>query len=68
MPPLSSVAVARVDVAQRLLSGTNLRLPQVATQSGFTSAALSSVAFQRELGTPPGAYRRRFRGVDTRDD
>ena len=65
---MQEVRRVRVDIAKRLLSTTNLALPQVARQSGFSSAALLSVAFRREMGTPPGAYRRRFRGLDTRDD
>jgi LacI family transcriptional regulator len=60
---MQEVRRARVDVAKRLLSTTNLSLPLVAEQSGFTSAALLSVAFRGETGVPPGAYRRRFRGV-----
>lgn len=65
---MQEVRRARVDIAKRLLSTTNLPLPNVASQSGFSSAALLSVAFRRETGTPPGAYRRRFRGLDTHDD
>ena len=36
-------------------------LAEVAKRSGFTNAALLSVAFQREIGMPPGVYRRRVR-------
>jgi LacI family transcriptional regulator len=59
---------ARVDVARRLLSTTDASLPVIAEQCGFTSAALLSVAFRREAGMPPGAYRRRFRGVHLREE
>jgi LacI family transcriptional regulator len=52
---------ARVDAAKELLQTTHSGLSEVARRSGFTSAALLSVAFQRELGMPPGAYRRRVR-------
>lgn len=52
---------AHVEMAKRLLETTRVGLPEVAKRSGFTSAALLSVAFQRELGMPPGAYRRRIR-------
>jgi LacI family transcriptional regulator len=54
---------ARVELAKRLLCGTDDSLPRVAKESGFSSAALLSVAFRRELGMPPGAYRRRMAGV-----
>lgn len=50
----------RVELAKKLLCETNDSLARVANESGFSSAALLSVAFQRELGVPPGAYRRRM--------
>jgi LacI family transcriptional regulator len=50
---------ARVDAARELLHTTRAGLPEVAKRSGFSSAALLSVAFQREVGMPPGSYRRR---------
>jgi LacI family transcriptional regulator len=50
---------ARVDAAKELLQTTRAGLSEVAKRSGFSNAALLSVAFQRELGMPPGAYRRR---------
>lgn len=65
---MQEVRRARVDVARRLLSTTEMALPVVAEQCGFTSAALLSVAFRRETGMPPGAYRRRFRGVHSGDE
>jgi LacI family transcriptional regulator len=52
---------ARVELATRLLRTTRASLVDVAKQSGFSNAALLSVAFKRELGMPPGVYRRRAR-------
>jgi LacI family transcriptional regulator len=52
---------AHVEAARRLLVTTRLSIAEVARRSGFTNAALLSVAFQREIGTPPSAYRRRAR-------
>jgi LacI family transcriptional regulator len=52
---------ARVENAKRLLATTAAGLGEVAKQAGFTNAALLNAAFQRELGTTPGAYRRRAR-------
>jgi len=52
---------ARVEAARQLLDRTNFPLHQVARMSGFTSAALLSVAFRTETGVPPGTYRRRTR-------
>ena len=45
-----------------LLATTDLPLLEVARKSGFTNAALLSVAFRREVGVPPGVYRRRTAG------
>jgi LacI family transcriptional regulator len=59
---------ARVDAAKELLQTTHSGLTEVAKRSGFTSAALLSVAFQRELGMPPGAYRRRVRSAVSNPD
>jgi LacI family transcriptional regulator len=52
---------AHVDLARTLLESTQAPLPEVAKRSGFTNAALLSVAFQREIGMPPGIFRRRVR-------
>jgi LacI family transcriptional regulator len=61
---------ARVDAARQLLQTTRADLPEVAKRSGFSNAALLSVAFQREIGMPPGVYRRRLLGTlgSTRND
>jgi LacI family transcriptional regulator len=58
----------RVEVARRLLSTTELPLPEIAKRSGFTNAALLSIAFRREVGVPPGAYRRYARGLGEGED
>lgn len=50
---------ARVESAKRLLEASRLTLAEVARMTGFKSASLLTVAFQRELGMTPGAYRRR---------
>jgi LacI family transcriptional regulator len=52
---------ARVELAKQLLSGPQVSLAEIARQSGFTSASLLNAAFQRELGSSPGAYRRRLK-------
>jgi LacI family transcriptional regulator len=59
---------AHVEAAKELLGSTHVGLPEVAKRSGFTNAALLSVAFQRELGMPPGVYRRRVREELGTDD
>jgi LacI family transcriptional regulator len=50
---------ARVETAKGLLQTTRTGLVEIAKQSGFSNAALLSVAFKREVGMPPGVYRRR---------
>lgn len=52
---------AHVELAKRLLSSTGAGLPEIAKRSGFTSAALLNTAFRREVGVPPGRYRRSAR-------
>ncbi|MET0412275.1 MAG: substrate-binding domain-containing protein [Polyangiaceae bacterium] len=59
---------ARVEVARRLLSTTELPLIEVASRSGFTTPALLSVAFRREIGVPPGAFRRHAQALVDGDD
>lgn len=52
---------ARVESARGLLQTTSAGMVEVAKRSGFTNAALLHVAFRREIGMPPGVYRRRVR-------
>jgi len=51
---------AHVEAAKHWLATTRLGLAEVAKRSGFTSPSLLSVAFRREIGMPPGTYRRRL--------
>ena len=48
-----------VEAAKHWLATTKLDMVEVAKRSGFTTAALLNVAFRKEIGMPPGAYRRR---------
>ncbi len=54
---------ARVETAKKLLGMSDAGLVEIAKQSGFSNAALLSVAFKREVGMPPGVYRRRARAA-----
>ncbi|MCX7935340.1 MAG: substrate-binding domain-containing protein, partial [Planctomycetota bacterium] len=51
----------RIEISRRLLSETDLPMPDVARRSGLTSATQLSVIFRRETGWTPREYRRRFR-------
>ena len=60
---------AHVETAKEWLATTRAPMTEVAERSGFSSASLLSVAFRREVGIPPGAYRRRVQqGVGQPDD
>jgi transcriptional regulator GlxA family with amidase domain len=59
--PLQWLIGRRVAEAQRLLEGTELPIEQVATRSGFGTAAALRQHFGRALSTSPSAYRRVFR-------
>ncbi len=59
---------AHVEAAKRWLATSSASMAEVATRSGFTNASLLSVAFQRELGMPPGTYRRRLQGETKKPD
>jgi LacI family transcriptional regulator len=60
---------AHVEVARHWLATTHAAMAEVAKRSGFSSASLLSVAFRREIGVPPGTYRRRVRKqLDGSDD
>lgn len=61
--PLEEIRRVRVEAARKLLSTTQLPLVDVARRSGFTNAALLSVAFGREVGVSPGAYRKRMQAA-----
>jgi LacI family transcriptional regulator len=64
---MHEVRRTHVEAAKRLLLGTRLTLPAVASQSGFTTAALLNEAFRRETGVSPGEYRRRARSLSSDD-
>jgi LacI family transcriptional regulator len=59
--PGAMIRKARMDLAERLLAQTDLSLAEVAKRSGFTRQNRLSVAFRRELGMTPSAYREQMR-------
>jgi LacI family transcriptional regulator len=56
---LEEIRRAHVEAAKLLLATTSADLRHVAKQSGFATAGVLNGAFLREVGTTPGAYRRR---------
>ena len=51
----------RMEKARALLSGTEMPIAQVASNSGFSEAKRLSTVFRRETGLTPTEYRRRSR-------
>jgi transcriptional regulator GlxA family with amidase domain len=64
--PAKWLALQRLHHAQRLLEETDLGIESIAARSGFGSAALLRHHFGREVGIPPGDYRRAFAHAGTR--
>lgn len=58
--PARWLVLQRVGRARELLEGSNLGIDQVASRSGFGSAALLRHHFTRAVGVPPSDYRRSF--------
>ena len=58
--PHAYVLNARVDRAKHLLETTDIPLPQIALEVGFTSQSCLNVAFRRRVGITPGRFRTNF--------
>ena len=61
--PKRWLTAQRIHHARRLLETTNLPIEDVATRSGFSSAAALRIHFHRATSTRPTAYRRTFRAA-----
>ncbi|TDD55876.1 helix-turn-helix domain-containing protein [Kribbella antibiotica] len=59
--PLKWVTTQRVLRARTLLEQTRMGIEQIASESGFGTAALLRHHFRRVVGVPPQDYRRTFR-------
>jgi len=57
-PPMRHLANRRLQEAARLLATTRLSNTQIATRVGYLSAAGLHLAFSRQVGLPPGVFRR----------
>ena len=60
MTPARAVEAIRVDAAKRALEETTERMPQIAQRCGFSDEDQMRVAFARQIGISPSAYRTRF--------
>lgn len=59
--PGAWLVAQRIDAARVLLETTDLAMEQVAERAGMGTAANLRLHFGRQLGIPPGQYRRQFR-------
>jgi AraC-like DNA-binding protein len=59
--PVAYLTQARMQEAARLLRESDAPLPAIAGAVGYTSEFAFNRAFRRELGAPPGSYRKRVR-------
>ncbi len=62
--PLALIQHRRLELAQRLLVETRMKVKDIAEAAGFTSPEHFSVAFKRLTGTTPGGFRRAAGGAD----
>ena len=60
MTPARAVEAIRIDAAKRALEETDERMPQIAKRCGFSDEDQMRVAFARQVGISPVAYRTRF--------
>ena len=60
MTPARAVEAIRVDAAKRALEESDDRMPQIAKRCGFSDEDQMRVAFARQVGISPVAYRTRF--------
>ena len=57
MSPSAYILQERVNYAKELMTLSELRLEEIAAQSGFSSLAHMCKVFKSTTGTTPGAYR-----------
>ena len=57
-PPLTYLTGWRMQLARNWLRGSNIGLSEMVERLGYSSEDAFKRAFRREVGMPPGAYRR----------
>lgn len=63
LSPGQWIAQRKLDLARRLLEGSDLSVDRIADRAGFGTAASLRQHMHAELGVSPSAYRRTFRGT-----
>lgn len=61
--PLAFLQSVRIDRSKSLLSQTDLSITEIGARVGYDDVGAFRALFQRLIGMPPGAYRRRFRAA-----
>jgi AraC-like DNA-binding protein len=61
LPPMTYLTRYRINQAKALLVISTLSLAEIAEQVGFSSEVYFHRVFRREVGVPPGAYRKGWR-------
>lgn len=59
--PQAEIQAAHIEAARHLLAETDLTIPEVARQSGFTHPDRLAAAFRRAVALTPTAYRNQYR-------
>ena len=59
MPPMQYLGNWRMQIAARLLGGSNANIATIAAEVGYSSEAAFSRAFKKMVGVPPSNWRRR---------
>jgi AraC-like DNA-binding protein len=60
-PPMQYLGNWRLQLAANMLDKQGLSIAQIAASVGYDSEAAFNRAFKRQVGVPPGAWRRRSR-------
>ncbi|MBP1989126.1 helix-turn-helix domain-containing protein [Paenibacillus eucommiae] len=62
MTPLQYLQALRIEEVKRLLMNNNTPIPLIAEQAGFTDYNYFIRVFRKQVGVPPGKYRREKQG------
>ena len=61
--PLGFLQSVRIDRSKAMLAQTELSIAEIGARVGYADVGAFRALFQRLIGMPPGAYRRRFKMV-----
>ena len=64
VPPMQYVMKRRIGEAQELLMNTSLPIAEVADRLGYSSVCHFNAMFKKNVGMPPGKFRRSFQSEE----